>query len=229
MNILGIIPARGGSKGVLRKNIRELCGHPLIYYSISEAKKSKLLNRVVVSTEDSEIAAVAQGLGAEVIPRPQELASDSAGMVPVLEHAVKYLEQKDGYKTHAVMLLPPTCPLRTVEDIDNCAKLFMEKKCDSVVAVYPSEHPPFWALKAENGFLCPVFARKFYYARKQDLPQTYLDGPAYVMKPKKLFRKQGFVTRKSIACVVPRERGLDIDTEFDMELCEFFMKKRAKV
>lgn len=227
-NILGIIPARGGSKGIKRKNIRLLCGKPLIWHSINEAQKSKLLTRFVVSTEDAEIASIAKSYNAEVIVRPTKLAQDDTPMIPVLKHVIEELKEKEGYRTDIVVLIPPTCPLRIAQDIDKGINIFQNSVCDSVVAVYPMEHPLYWALKEEKGYLEHVFSKKYYYARKQDLPQTYLDGPIYIMKPEKLFKSNGFITKKTIPYVVPRETGLDIDHEFDFNLVEFFMIKRTK-
>ena len=134
-NIVAIIPARGGSKGVPRKNIKNLCGKPLIQYTIDEAKRSNKISRVIVSTEDEEIAEISRNLGAEVIMRPDELATDKAPTLPVIQHVIETLEKNQDFKVDAIMLLQPTTPFRKQEHIDQAIGLFLEKNPDSVVSV----------------------------------------------------------------------------------------------
>ena len=162
MNVIGVIPARGGSKGVHRKNIKELAGKPLIQYTIDEAKKSDNINRVIVSTEDDEIAQISRDLGAEVIMRPEELASDTAPTLPVIQHVVETLE-KEGEKIDAVMLLQPTTPFRTVEDIDGAVELFKEKKPDSLVSVdsVPGHFSPLWQISLDESNEIKLFMNKY--------------------------------------------------------------------
>lgn len=140
MEILAIIPARGGSKGIPRKNLAILAGQPLIAYTIRAARNAKLLNRVVVSTEDEEIAGVAKSHGAEVILRPSELALDTTPTEPVLLDVLKTLESKEGYVPDAVVLLQPTSPLRSESHIDEAIKKLYDTEADAVVSVCEAQH-----------------------------------------------------------------------------------------
>jgi hypothetical protein len=151
LNVLAIIPARGGSKGVPGKNIRELAGKPLIAYSIEAALESEHVDHVVVSTEDEQIAAAAREWGSEVVPRPPELATDTAPTDPVLEHAVTYLEQLDGYRADLIVLLQPTSPLRPPGLIDACIERYLLLAADGAgpggklrpgEATSQARHPP---------------------------------------------------------------------------------------
>src|SRR5215510_4330966 len=143
--VLGIIPARGGSKGVRRKNIAPLAGRPMIAWTIAAALGSPSLSRVVISTEDREISEVARSLGADTpFFRPEELARDETpGIAPVL-HAVRWLAKEENYTPDYVMLLQPTSPLRITEDIENAVRIAREKQCDAVVSVTEAAGHPFW-------------------------------------------------------------------------------------
>src|SRR5262249_36192083 len=146
MRILGLIPARGGSKGVPRKNIKLLCGRPLLAYTVEAALSSSFLSRVILSTEDEEIARVAQRFGVEVpFLRPQDLARDETPMLPVAQHALRFLEERDE-RFDALCLLQPTNPLRSAEDIDACIQLLETSHADAVVTTLrvPAEHNPHW-------------------------------------------------------------------------------------
>ena len=142
-NIVAIVPARGGSKIIPRKNIRLLNGKPLIYYTIKEAQNSKYIHRVLVSTEDREIAEIAKGYGAEVVPRPVELAQDDTPSVLVYQQVIKHLEQVEEFSTNViVVLLQPTSPLRKAEDIDGAIEKLLHTDYDSIMSVCEGEHPP---------------------------------------------------------------------------------------
>ena len=144
--VLGLIPARGGSKGVPRKNIKLLCGKPLLEYTAQAALASRLLSRVILSTEDEEIAEAGRRCGLEVpFLRPQELAADDTPMLPVIEHAVRWVEER-GERFDAICLLQPTNPLRRAEEIDGCIELLIGTGADSVVTVLPvpAEYNPHW-------------------------------------------------------------------------------------
>ena len=143
--IIAIIPARGGSKGVPRKNIKLLNGKPLISYSIRAALKSKFIDRVIVSTDDKEIAEIAKRYKAEVpYLRPAELAQDTSPTLPVLQHAVKYLEEKENYKTDLIVLLQPTTPLILASDIDSAIKQLIKTKTNSCVSICEISERPEW-------------------------------------------------------------------------------------
>jgi len=147
MRCLGLIGARGGSKGIPRKNLVDLAGHPLIYYTFNEARKSKLLDRVVLSTDDPEIAALAKSCGVEVpFLRPAHLASDTAVLADAIQHALEWLQDHEGYAPDAILLLQPTSPLRQTRHIDEALTLFQNENADSVISLSsPQEHPWFIA------------------------------------------------------------------------------------
>ena len=221
--ILAIIPARGGSKGVPRKNIRNLAGKPLIAWTIEEAKKSKLITRLILSTEDEEIIDVAKQFDCEVpFIRPMELAQDETpGIDPVL-HAIK---QCPGYDY--VVLLQPTSPLRTVEDIDGCIQLTIEQNSNFCVSVTEPEYSPYWTYTIEDGNLSPLIKQDQLTSRRQDLPKTFkLNGAVYVAKISELIQEKTFLNGNTKAFVMPTIRSIDIDTELDIEICESILNKR---
>ena len=223
--VIAIIPARSGSKGIQRKNIRLLAGKPLIAYSIEAALKSKYIDRVVVSTEDEEIAEISKKYGAEVIERPQELAKDKSPTIDTIYHAFNVLE-KENYSPDVVVLLQPTSPLRTAVDIDNAIKLFLDGKCESVVSVCEMEHPPYWSLKTEEGYLKPLFDAKYFRIRRQDLEKAYMpNGAIFVSTLQILYKYKSFYCEKIIPYVMLAERSVDIDTEMDFLLAELLVKK----
>ena len=169
--ILAVIPARGGSKGVSRKNIRLIAGKPLIAYTINTALKAKhLFHRVIVSTDDEEIATVAKEYGAEVpFLRQMELSTDKAPMVPVLQHAVQFVERQDGIHLDWVFLLQPTEPLRKISDIQKAMELASEGNCDSVISVKRVfAHHPILMKKIENGRLTPFMVEEKEGTRRQE-------------------------------------------------------------
>jgi len=227
MEILAVIPARGGSKGVPKKNIRLLTGKLLIAYSVEQAKKSKYISRAIVSTENEEIAEIAREWNAEVIKRPQDLAKDDTATIDVIIHVLDYLRKEEKYAPDAVVLLQPTSPLRTSKDIDDALELFLNNRnCLSLVSVTEFDHPPWWALKIENGYLSPIFDEKYIKMRRQKLPKSYKpNGAIFIATPKVLYEYKTFYTPKTIAYLMPPERSVDIDTEFDFLIAEFLINK----
>jgi len=225
LKTLTVIPARGGSKGIPRKNIRLLNGKPLIAYSIEAAFKSRRANRVIVSTEDQEIAEISKRYGAEVIDRPKELARDDSPTIDAVLHALGLLEE-GGYMPDVVVLLQPTSPLRNAEDIDNAIELFLSRECDSVVSVCEFKHSPYWSFKIENGYLKPIFGENYIKMRRQDLPKAYIpNGAIYVSTPETLRKYKSFYCPKTVPYIMPLERSIDIDNEIDFILAELIMKK----
>ena len=202
--ILGVIPARGGSKGLPRKNIRSLCGKPLLAWTIEAAKNSKLLDRFAVSTEDIEIAAVARKYGAEVIDRPPALATDEADTLDVLQHAIELIPAE------VVVLLQPTSPVRDPDLVDRCIRRFLETKADSLA----------------TGFICKYTEYAKCDLRRQDIEGFfYDDGNVYVMRGDLL--KVGDRYGKRIERMfLDREQNVDIDEEFDFWLAEQILKRR---
>ena len=220
-NILAIITARGGSKGVPRKNIRDLAGKPLIAWTIDEAKKSRYIDRLILSSEDDEIIEVAKKFGCEVpFKRPKELAQDDTpGMDPVL-HAI---EQCPGYDY--VVLLQPTSPLRTVEDIDGCIEKLLNSDADFCVSVTEPEKSPYWMYTIENDRMKPLIPQEDLIVRRQDLPKVYaLNGAVYVGVVRTVLNKKTFLTTGTIGFKMAQFTSYDIDTELDFKVCESLLK-----
>jgi len=223
--ILAIIPARGGSKTIPRKNIKLLNGKPLIYYTIKESIKSKYLGRIIVSTEDKEISEISKKYGAEVIERPEELAKDETPTIDVIFHVLQVIKAEN-FEPEAVVLLQPTSPLRNAQDIDNAIELFLKNDCESVVSVCEVEHSLYWSFEIENRYLKPIFGGKYLNMRRQDLPKVYTpNGAIYVSTPEILRKYKSFYCSKTIPYIMPPERSVDIDNEIDFMLAELLMRK----
>lgn len=225
---LGIIPARGGSKGVLNKNIRILAGKPLIAWTIGAALRAKTLHKTIVSTDDMKIADIARKYGAEVpFMRPKELATDSTPTLPVLQHAVKYLEEKEGYRPKIIVILQPTSPLRDESDIDNAVSKLIETNADSVVSVCEAEHSPYWMKKLKKDKVYPFIKTKKEYGKRQNLPKVYrLNGAVYVTRRNVLMNEGRVLGKDTRALVMPLEKSVDIDTVLDFKLAELLIKER---
>lgn len=219
--VLALIPARGGSKGVPRKNIRDVAGKPLIAWSIEAAKSSRYIDRLILSSDDPEIIAVAEALGCEVpFIRPRELAADATpGIDPVL-HALKTLPEKYDY----VVMLQPTSPLRSVDDIDGCIEQ-CRNGARACVSVTEPEKSPYWMYFMDSaGKMRPVLPPPDKAVRRQDLPQVYaLNGAVYVAETDWLKNTRKFVTSETTGYLMPQERSLDIDTEHDLKLVSYLL------
>ena len=221
--VLGVIPARGGSKGVPRKNIRIVGGKPLIAWTIEQAQKSRYIDRLIVSSEDPEIIRVAQEWGCEApFVRGEVLAADDApGIAPVLEA----IERVGGYEW--VVLLQPTSPLRAASDIDGCLELCSARKANACVSVSVASQHPYWvyALRADDR-LEPYVRTAEPAARRQNLPAAYvLNGAVYTARCKWLRNTKEFVNDETVGFVMPSERSLDIDTPLDIEIAELLLGK----
>lgn len=219
--IFGLIPARGGSKGLPGKNVRDLSGRPLIAWTIAAALESNALDAVVVSTDDLTIAAAAIDAGAEVpFMRPDELACDDASMVDTILHAADTLASA-GRPFDAVMVLQPTCPLRSAQDIRDAERLFdPAADIEAVVSVVETEHSPLWANTLPEGRRMGEFLRpEVLGKRRQDLPTYYrLNGAIYLIDVEALRRERAFVGPHTMALIMPTDRSVDIDTIIDFEV-----------
>lgn len=221
--ILGIIPARGGSKGVPRKNIREVGGKPLIAWTIDEARQSRYIRRLVVSSDDDEILAVAARYGCETLKRPAELARDDTPSYDVIAHAV----QQDRSYTH-IVLLQPTSPLRTAEDIDRCIETCLERDVPACVSVCETEVTPYWMYTIDrNGCMAPLLGREAgEYTQRQLAPKAYaLNGAVYVARTDWYLREKTFVRDGTVPYIMPHERSIDIDTPFQMEIADYLLRR----
>ena len=227
--ILALILARGGSKGIPGKNIKKLSGKPLISYTIEAAKKSEYINKIVVSTDDHEIAEVASEYGAEVpFIRPSELATDEASSDEAIKHALNFLNKNHSYKPDYVISLQPTSPLRGVRDIDEAIKTFIKKENDyeSLISVCESFENPFWMQKIENGELTPLMNDFGSFNRRQELPTVYqLNGAIYLSTYKKFLEYESFYTDKIYPFVMKKEKSIDIDDDLDWKLAEILLEE----
>jgi CMP-N-acetylneuraminic acid synthetase len=229
--VLAVIPARGGSKGVPRKNIRLVCGQPLIAYTIETALAARhLFHRIIVSTDDDEIASVARQCGAEVpFQRPALLARDESPVIPMLQHAVDFVERQDGVQMDWVCLLQPTEPFRSVDDVLHCLELGAAGGCDSVISVVQvfATHPILMK-RIEHDQLLPFCIEEKEGTRRQDYrPEAYMRNGAVYLTRRRSLMEQGSIWGKVIRpYVMPLERSVSIDTELDMKLAELMMAEQ---
>ena len=227
-NILGIIPARGGSKGLPRKNIKPLLGKPLIAWTIEQALASKYLDRVIVSTDDKEIAEISKKYGAEIpFMRPKELAEDNAKGIDVVLHAIDWLKENNKRKHYdLIILLQPTSPLRATEDIDKTIELLFLKEAKAIVSVCEVDHHPLWAnILPEDGCMKDFIRQEIINRNRQELPIFYrLNGAIYLAYCDYIKEQESFFGEKTFACIMPRERSIDIDKEIDLRLAEILIK-----
>jgi len=226
MKVLAIIAARGGSCGINKKNIAPLGGKPLIGWTIAAAVASTQLDRVIVSTDDLEISETARQFGAEVpFMRPPELATGTASQTDVVKHALDRLEQDQHYIPDYFMLLQPTSPFRTSEDIDAVIKIANEKNCDGVTSVSKVINHPFYARTIDaDGIIQDMYLKRYTAPRRQLLPEVFTENGAIYMVRITVFRQeQSFMPERSAAYIMPEERSLDIDTPWDLKLAEFML------
>ena len=210
---LAIIPARGGSKRLPRKNILDLCGKPLISWSIEAALKSKYISKVVVSSDDEEILNISSNFGADIIKRPYELANDTATTFDAIKHTINNLEKYD-----YIVLLQPTSPLRNENQIDEAIELLEEKQADAIVSVCEMDHSPLWSnTLPEDGNMRGFLREEILNKRSQDLEKYYrLNGAVYICKTDKLLENKSFFLKDNIfAYIMDRKSSIDIDEEID--------------
>lgn len=228
MRVLGVIPARGGSKGIPRKNIRLLGGKPLIAWTIEAARQSRLLTRVILSTEDEEIAAVGRQWGVEVpFLRPAELAQDDTPTLPVVLHALDWFAAH-GESFEAVMVLQPTNPLRTAQDIDGAIERLEKTGADSVISFVDvgEKHPArMKVIDQDLRVWDPPFAEPKEGMRRQDLPKYYLrEGSIYLTRVNVLLEQQSFRGKDCRAWIIEPQRAVNIDEEMDFLLAEVVLR-----
>ena len=230
MKTYAFIFARGGSKGVPGKNIKEICGKPLIAYSIEIAQEIKSIEKIFVSTEDDNIAAVAKEYGADVIPRPHDLAQDDSAEWLAWQHAIKWLEE--GNDNFDIFIsLPPTSPLRNKKDIDQCL-VSLDEKTDMVVGITKATHSPFFNMvkKDVNGFIDVLIKNDNLYTRRQDTPAIFnMTTVAYVSRPEFIKNSTGVFKGTVKGVEIQAERALDIDTELDFQISEYLMMRKNKI
>lgn len=226
MKILGIIPARGGSKGILNKNVKILGSDPLIAYTIKSCKKVKLISNFIVSTDSQNIADISKKYGASVpFLRPSDIANDKSKSIELVMHAINFFEKKNIYYD-AICLLQTTTPFRGEKLIDKAIEKFKKNHFDSLISVLPIPHQynPYWAFQKENNFLKPIIKNKII-SRRQDLPQIFhRDGSIYLSRVKTI--KEGSLYGKNIGYIENKsDFHVNIDTQADWENAEYLLKK----
>ena len=229
MEIMALITARGGSKGIPQKNIIPLAGKPLIAYSIEVALDYHRINRVITSTDDSEIAEIAQKWGAEVpFFRPEQLAQDTTPHILAAEHALCWLEDNDNYIPDYLLLLQPTSPFRAKEDIEKVIEIAENRSPNAVVSVCEMDPHPYSAREIlPDGTIKNYIETNMEYMRRQDLSQLYYpNGALYLNKRESILEDRAFIPADTIAYIMPPERSLDIDTPWDLYLAELIMRDR---
>jgi len=230
MKTLFIIPARGGSKGVPKKNIKPLNGKPLIFYSIDLAREISVDEDICISTDDLEIInCIEKERHLKIhFTRPNELSTDTSGTYDVLIHAINYYKNI-GKEYHTIVLLQPTSPFRRTEDIKECLTIFKSNNLDMVVSVCESKANPYFNLFEENSLGYLEKSKNGKFTRRQDCPKVYeYNGAVYVIKVESLLKGEIINFKLIKKYIMPKEYSLDIDTPLDWEIAEFFMAKYSK-
>lgn len=227
IKVLAVIPARGGSKGIPRKNVRPLAGHPLIAYNIRQARQAHLVNRVVVSTDDAEIAAVSQAYGAEVVWRPAEISGDSASSELALLHALEHLAQTEGYHPDLLVFLQCTSPLTAAEDIDGTVQALLDQQADSALAVIPF-HYFLWRVQPDGNASGINHDKRVRPLRQEREPQYLETGAVYVMRVPGFLQQRHRFFGKTALYEMPAERRLEIDDPVDFQVAEVLMRAQEQ-
>jgi len=231
--VLGLITARGGSKSIPRKNIVQLAGKPLIAWTIVAALEASSLSRVIVSTDDAEIAQVSREWGAEApFMRPVEFAQDDSPHIDVILHAVEWLMSHESYCPDYVMLLQPTSPLRTAQDIETAIRLAVEKKAESVISVCETHQHPYLITRiTEDGALVDFMSGApepgTSSIRRQDMPPAYfVNGAIYLTQCKVLLDKRTLLPTRTFPYIMPPERSMQIDDPWDLYLVDMILRDK---
>ena len=227
IEVLAIIPARGGSKGIPRKNVRLLNGKPLIAYSIEQALRTPAISRVIVSTDDAEIGAVAQQYGAEVVWRPAEISGDTASSESALLHVLDHLAQTEGYEPELVVFLQCTAPLTLAEDISGTIQILLDQQADTAVAVVPF-HYFLWKCDNDGNAIGVNHDKNRRLLRQQQDPQYLEAGAVYVMHTQGFRQARHRFFGNTALYVMPAERRLEIDEPVDFKIAELLLAERQK-
>ncbi len=228
--VLALINARGNSQGIPRKNIKNLLGKPLIAYSIEAARDSRLVDDVVVSTDDDEIAEISRSFGADVpFMRPAHLATDTALQFGVTEHAIGWFRDNRPISPEVLILLQPTAPLRTTADIDNALTMLFETGADSIVSFTAegTKHP-YYMYTIDDSRPSAFVERGNAGLQRQDFPKVYVrNGAIYAVKTSVVSDHGDIYGQDCRAYLMPAKRSINIDSDFDWDLAEFMMQKRS--
>ncbi|MGD9625711.1 MAG: acylneuraminate cytidylyltransferase family protein [Arcobacter sp.] len=224
---LAIIPARGGSKRLPRKNVLDLCGKPLIAHTIEAGLKSNYIDKVIVSSDDEEILEISKKIGAKTVKRPDELASDIATTFDAIKHTIDNNIDKYNY----IVLLQPTSPLRNEKHIDEAIELLEIKNADAIISVCEMEHSPLWSnTLPQDGSMKGFLRDEVLNKRSQDLEKYYrLNGAIYICKTEKLLENKSFFLKENIfAYIMDRENSVDIDEDIDFKIAEVILNNRRE-
>ncbi|GEQ86802.1 hypothetical protein ULMS_23100 [Patiriisocius marinistellae] len=231
MKILGIIPARGGSKGIPNKNRKLLNGIPLLQYTTTAAKESQLLDEVIFTSEDDILISLAKSQGISVpFKRPAHLATDAAGSLEVVKHAISFYKEK-GIYFDAVCLLQVTTPFRTAETIDLAIRKFKKNNCDSLISVQkvPHQFNPHWVFEEKNGNLKIATGETRIIKRRQELPDAFIrDGAIYITKTRTLMEENSFFGNSTTYIETDASSYVNIDTMEDWKKAEMIIKQLSK-
>ncbi len=230
--MLAVVPARGGSKGLRRKNVRLLAGRPLIVHTLECARSARSIDRILVTTDDEEIATIAGAVHGVEVPfrRPPELASDNAAAIDAYLHVADWLTETEGREPKAICVLLPTCPLRIPSDIDGAIDLFHVRQADAVLSVRSGKPLAWHRVIAADGRLGPVDTTPAQeaVANRQVLPDTVvLNGSIFVLNIPWLLRSKTYFGDRSFGYLMADDRSVDIDNEADLQLAEILMKSRS--
>lgn len=229
MKILAIIPARGGSKGIPNKNMRKLVGKPLIEYTINSAKKSKLVSRIIISTDSKKIAKIGKNLNIDIpFIRPKKISGDKATSFEVVKHTLEFLEKNESYIPDIIVLLQPTNPLRSTALIDKVINNLKKSKADTVITVQKIKQHPYSAFWKKGKYLKPFKENFQEFSRRQSTPALYHNtGDVYAFWNKTVKKYNSFYGKKIQPIILSDEFSLiDIDSDFDVFVCESIMKLR---
>lgn len=224
MNVVALVPARKGSKGLRNKNLRTVHGKPLLVYTLEAARASRMISRTIFSTDSEKMAKIAATYGADVpFMRPEHLASDTACMVDVMKHCVGWLEANEGYRTDLLVTLYVTSPFRTGAQIDEAIARFLESDAECLVSVSRQKHHPYWSLEIDDkGRLRHAFDQGKAFYRRQDMPTTYeQNGAIYIVRPQDILGlDKRSMASKTLPYVMDGSSSLNIDGQQDLMLAE---------
>jgi len=222
---LAIIPARGGSKRLPRKNILDLCGKPLIVWSIESGIKSKYIDKVVVTSDDKEILDISKKFGASIIKRPDELSCDTATTIDAIKHTIDNVEKNYDY----IVLLQATSPLRTEKHLDEAIELLVKKNADAIVSVCEMDHSPLWSNTLDKNLSMKGFLRdEVLNKRSQDLAKYYrLNGAIYICKTEELLKEESFFLKEKVfAYKMDKDSSVDIDDLIDFKIATLLKENK---
>lgn len=221
---IAIIPARGGSKGIPKKNIALLNGKPLIYYTIKAAIDCPYISKCLVSTDCNNISNVSKNFGAEIIERPTNISHDHASTEAVIEHAISHIQENHAHTY--IVLMQPTSPLRDKLYLTECIEKFIQSGCRSAVSVCLAEHHPFHMLKITDSCLEPI--KHEYIKPRQLLPEFYrINGAIYITNISDFLKSKSIYNTPTMPYIMDQKYSIDIDTHFDLALSEFIMQREG--